>query len=408
MQRLGLSDTLKIKLYRQAYEKRLRKAGFTEKMFSTDWTVPLLEITNKDSLMAQDGNNNIRIHILASDTNTTLDRLNVWINEVPVFGANGISLRHRNIHKIDTAVWITLSDGLNRLEASVLNTKGAESYKRPLNLISSYSENVSAKVHFIGIGIDQFADSRHNLSYCVKDISDLAARFQERYGDTLVMDTLFNKDVTIANVVSLKQKLTNSGVNDKVIVAYSGHGLLSKDLDYYLSTYTVNFENPEQNGLPYDELENLLDSIPARKKLMLIDACHSGEVDKDEVFAMNKTAGSMGLSKGSTLIEADDLQPAKAGLANSFELMQSLFVNMGKSTGATIISAAGGNQFALERGDLKNGVFTYSLLETMQNNPNLKISKLKKIVGDRVEQLTNGMQKPTSRNEMISVDWEVW
>ena len=49
------------------------------------------------------------------------------------------------------------------------------------------------------------------------------------------------------------------------------------------------------------------------------------------------------------------------GLKNSFELMQSLFVNVGKSTGATIISAAAGTQFALERNDLKNEVFTYFL-----------------------------------------------
>jgi hypothetical protein len=67
-----------------------------------------------------------------------------------------------------------------------------------------------------------------------------------------------------------------------------------------------------------------------------------------------------------------------------------------------------GNQFALERGDLRNGVFTYSILEAMENNPNLKISVLKKIVGERVEQLTNGMQKPTSRNETINSDWQVW
>ena len=67
-----------------------------------------------------------------------------------------------------------------------------------------------------------------------------------------------------------------------MIISYSGHGLLSKDYDYFLSTYSINFKNPAENGLPYDELENLLDSIPARKKLMLIDACHSGEVDKEE------------------------------------------------------------------------------------------------------------------------------
>ncbi|HEX4877241.1 MAG TPA: caspase family protein, partial [Chitinophagaceae bacterium] len=157
----------------------------------------------------------------------------------------------------------------------------------------------------------------------------------------------------------------------------------------------------------YDELENLLDSIPARKKLMFIDACHSGEVDKEEGIAMQKMADSLGLSKGIDLGNTA-ATTQQVGLKNSFELMQSLFVNVGKSTGATIISAAAGNQFALERGDLKNGVFTSSLLEAMNNYPTIKISELKKIVGERVEQLTNGMQKPTSRNENIAVDWSLW
>jgi hypothetical protein len=140
---------------------------------------------------------------------------------------------------------------------------------------------------------------------------------------------------------------------------------------------------------------------------MLIDACHSGEVDKEEGIAMNKTADSLGLAKG-IIIDQPQTQQQHVGLKNSFELMQSLFVNVGKSTGATIISAAAGNQFALERGDLKNGVFTYSILEAMNKYPTIKISELKKIVGERVEQLTNGLQKPTSRNETIAVDWSIW
>lgn len=76
---------------------------------------------------------------------------------------------------------------------------------------------------------------------------------------------MFNENVTVSNVKALKQKLQTTTENDKVIVAYSGHGMLSKEYDYYLSTYSVNFDKPEENGLPYDELENLLDSIPARK-----------------------------------------------------------------------------------------------------------------------------------------------
>ncbi|MDZ4796473.1 MAG: caspase family protein, partial [Bacteroidota bacterium] len=232
----------------------------------------------------------------------------------------------------------------------------------------------------------------------------LAKKLKEKYKENIIIDTLFNENVTISNVKALKQKLQQTTENDKVIIAYSGHGLLSKEYDYYLSTYSINFDKPEQNGLPYDELENLLDSIPARKKLMLIDACHSGEVDKEDLVRIKGSSDS--LIKGVTPVAYSG--EGHLGLKNSFELMQSLFVNVGKSTGATIISAAAGTQFALERNDLKNGVFTYCILEAMNKYPSLKISELKKIVGERVVEITRGLQKPTSRNETIAVDWEVW
>lgn len=83
-------------------------------------------------------------------------------------------------------------------------------------------------------------------------------------------------------------------------------------------------------------------------------------------------------------------------------------MNVGKSTGATIISAAAGTQFALERNDLKNGVFTYCILDAMNNYPTMKVSELKKTVGEQVEKITKGLQKPTSRNETIYSDWKVW
>jgi len=88
--------------------------------------------------------------------------------------------------------------------------------------------------------------------------------------------------------------------------------------------------------------------------------------------------------------------------------MQEVFVNVGRSTGATVISAAAGTQFALERGDLKNGVFSYSILELMKNKTTVTVSELKKYVNQRVTELTHGMQVPTSRNENKVMDWQVW
>jgi hypothetical protein len=337
-----------------------------------------------------------------------LTHLNIWVNEVPLYGAKGIDLSYDKKNVFDTTITITLSEGENKIETSVTNSNGIESYRAPLYVKYVPSNPEKERVYFLGIGIDSFAQSEHNLVWSTKDIRDLAMNLKEKYQDDIEIDTLFNEHVTISNVKELKQKLEHSSVNDEVIVAYSGHGLLSKDYDYYLSTYNVDFNQPEKNGLPYEELENLLDKIPSRRKLMLIDACHSGEIDKDEMqqyAAAENKLDNQRIQKGVILINKDS---SKIGMKNSFELMQELFVNVGKTTGATIISAAAGTQFALEKSNLKNGVFTYSILEYMKQHEHAKLSELKQYVNNRVPELTLGLQVPTSRSETIDVDWKVW
>jgi uncharacterized caspase-like protein len=307
--------------------------------------------------------------------------------------------------QLNIQIPISLSTGENRIEASVTNATGAESFKMPIVINYSPVNEVEEKVYFIGIGMDRFADNRYNLQYSSKDIRDLAVKLQEKFPGISV-DTFFNQGFTMAGLESVRSKLMATGINDKVIVSYSGHGLLSSDFDYYLSTYDINFDQPEKKGVAYEELERLLDSIPARKKLLLIDACHSGEVDKDELVRLNRVDTGR-LKKGLKPVAYRE-RSGPLGLKNSFELMQTLFVNVGKGTGATIISAAAGTQFALERNDLRNGVFTYALLEAMRDHPALKIKSLKYLLGKRVDELTDGLQKPTSRSEPFTLDWLIW
>jgi WD40 repeat protein len=407
LEAIGNTDTALIRSYRRAWEKRIRKLGIDTTTFRDGYSVPEADFVNREKIAYEQKTGIVRLHIKGMDRTYKLDRFNIWINESPLFGQRGINIRKRNSNTLDTTISIKLSQGENRIEASITNTNGTESYRMPLTV--NYAPVVKQKesLRFIGIGIDKFADPKNNLQYSSKDIRDLATKLKAKYKDDIIIDTLFNENVTVSNIKALKQKLQQTSVNDKVIISYSGHGVLSKDYDYFLSTYSMDFDNPQDAGLPYDELENLLDSIPARKKLMLIDACHSGEVDKEEINryeAAKDSLSKQGTKGGGTKYTGK----GQVGMKNSFELMQSLFVNVGKSTGATIISAAAGTQFALERGDLKNGVFTYSILEAMEKNPTIKVSELRKIVGERVEQLTNGLQKPTSRNEMIASDWNLW
>ncbi|WP_370391103.1 caspase family protein [uncultured Winogradskyella sp.] len=402
---IGERNTELINAYKKAWEKRIRKLDIDTTSFRQGFSVPESDFNNRDAITYEQTNQELKLQIKGIDSTYRLDRFNVWINEVPVYGRKGISLKSKKTHSVDTTLTVKLSTGKNKIETSVLNVNGIESYRQPLYVNYTPEEEVKEKLYFVGIGVDKYQEEGHDLNYSVKDIKDLSIQLKKKYGNLLEIDTLFNQNVSVSNIIKLKERLKNTTVDDKVIISFSGHGLLSKDLDYYLATYDVNFDTPEQNGLPYEDLEYLLDGIPSRKKLLLIDACHSGELDKEDVESIHQVEQQKDGLKGSIGVR---VKKPKMGMKNSFELMKELFNNVDRATGTTVISAAAGTQFAQERGELKNGVFTYCILNQLREKETISVSELKTLVGKQVQEITNGLQQPTSRNETIENNWKVW
>ena len=137
-----------------------------------------------------------------------------------------------------------------------------------------------------------------------------------------------DENATLNNIEKVKDFLNQSKINDQVILFVASHGLLDSKLDYYIATHNIDFSNPSQNGLVYTVLEDMLDNIPARQKLMLIDACNSGEVDKDELISDNISVASQsdGNVKARGFKSFSVKQSDNAvGLKNSFELMKGIF-----------------------------------------------------------------------------------
>ncbi|WP_165917318.1 caspase family protein [Flaviaesturariibacter aridisoli] len=402
LQAIGIADSSLVSSFRLAYQKRIRKLGIdTTHWTNTGYRMPVADFAGRADLPRALSSDTLRLHIVAMDSVLQLDRWNVWVNEVPLFGARGRTLGDKHRHAFDTVLTIRLGTGSNKIETSVTNSEAVESYRMPLEIVRTGTDT-AVRLYFAGIGIDRFRQREHNLRYSVKDIRDLALLLKAKYGRRIQIDTLFNEQVTTERVRALKSRLASSREIDKIILAYSGHGLLSNAYDYFLSTYDVDFAQPQERGLPYDALESLLDSIPARQKLLLIDACHSGEVDKEEATNYLATQAAGPSKKGV------ELKQVAQGRPNAFELMQQVFVNVGRSTGATIISAAGGMQSALERTDLRNGVFTYALLEFLRTTPSPSVRALKEYVNRRVPEMTEGKQVPTSRAENSASNWVLW
>lgn len=406
LQSLGSKDTSLINAYKRAFEKRITRLGIDPGLFDSEFSVPESEILNAGEFREELQTPTISLKLKAVDTSQYLDRYNIWINDVPIYGQKGKSLSGKKLHEFNEEVTgIRLNPGLNRIEFSVFNGSGFESYRKPL--ILQYKPPVAEKenVYFIGIGINEFASGTNSLKWCVNDIQELANKLSIKYGQRLVtIDTLFNANVTPENIKKLKDRLYLTGVNDKVIISFSGHGLVSKKYDYFLSGYNTDFSNPERGGIPYEDIEYLLDSIPARKKLLLLDACNSGELDKS-----NGLPGKVGESakQGS---EKGGIVKNTGGTANknSYQLMRQLFLNLNKGTGSYIIAAAQDYQAALENSQLGHGIFTYCILKAIENGTSLNVAQFQEIVRQQVVKLSSGKQEPTTRTETGNYNWKLW
>jgi hypothetical protein len=147
-----------------------------------------------------------------------------------------------------------------------------------------------------------------------------------------------------------------------------------------------------------------------------MDTCHSGEVDKDEIkhtetHVEDENEDIKFRNVGNWIVSNDH----HLGLQNTSELMKSLFTDLRKGTGATVISSAGGMEFAMESSEWQNGLFTYCLLHGLKTKKAdlnkdgiIMLSELQQYVATQVTQLSNGKQQPTSRIENNVMDWRVW
>lgn len=411
LERLKCTDTERIRAFYNAYKKRLQKEGLKEDSLVEEALIPQLKVENIYSIPLNASKPYVTLNLSASDNHSKIIAINISVNDVPQCYNPLLDPKKEKVNYVEKEAEVKLMNGRNRIVVSCTNENGSESL--PVEVEVNYNDSLRGNVYFIGIAVAGYKDEAYNLTYSVKDIRDLAGLFASKYPN-LKVDTLFNKNATRSNILMLKQKLQQLHVNDVVIMAISGHGLLSKNLDFYYATWDVNFKKPEENGIKYEDIEALLDCIAPRKKLLMLDACHSGEVDRDgnmKVTDVLPEGVKENRSKGAQLLQ----DSTNLSLSNSFELMKEIFASLSKGNGSIVISAAGGKEFAYESDRWKNGVFTYCVYKGLQegkadlnNDKAITISELKKYVSAEVEKLTMGRQKPTSRRENLIFDWRIW
>lgn len=411
---LGSKNVALIAALEKTWMKRIEKSGLQK--VEAGGNPPVVSILNRDKIGIQTKTKDLKLSLRATSQGAAIDRILIWINEVPVFGKNGISLRKKGLTDHTQDIIIPLAAGSNAIDVAVMNDKGIESGRE--RVITDFSDNSKPTLYFAGLGISEFAQSEFNLKYPTKDVSDFEVLVKSLKGSVFadVQSKVFtNEKVTGSAIGDIRSFFRKAGRNDMVILFFAGHGVLDAGFNYYLSSYDMDFASPAAKGLSYESLEFLLDSIAPLKKLFLIDACHSGEVEKDEMILASTSTVEKNGDVGFRAVGNGFVRKDAMGLRSSSELLKEIFADVRRGTGATIISSAGGAEFAMESSEWKNGLFSYCLLNGLKNheadaddNGKVQVSELLNYVMNAVRELSSGRQSPTTRAENVSLDFELW
>jgi WD40 repeat protein len=257
---------------------------------------------------------------------------------------------------------VELLPGSNVLEATAYSRSRVEAERSRVVVEYSGTSNRS-RLHIVAVGINNYRNPRYNLNYGRADAAafvDSIRTGAESIFSEIVIDTLFDDRATGAGLREAMQRAArDSRVEDVFVLYYAGHGTVEKDRDssrFYLvpSDITQMSDSAQLGrlGISNGELFDLLGQIPARKKLMVIDACQSG--------AMLQSFTRRGAAE----------ERAIAQLA--------------RSSGIFVMSATDGDQFASEVAQLGHGVFTYALLQSMSAAPSGDGTRRARMVGEIV------------------------
>ena len=393
-----------LNLFSLAHKKRLKSLGIKEDGLSKDLQkAPILKIqSNKYKSTRQ---KNYMLKHIAFDSIYGISSVTILIN-----GTNLFCKKYSGNFFLSDSSSIELNQGKNYIQVYATNTLGINSLRE--GFLIDQTENEKPNLFVLSIGSGKFQQKEYDLKYAAKDAIDFGDSWKKnRKYNTITRRVLINEEVKNQNIYSEIKKLCNTKINDYVIVFFAGHGVLNKDLNYFLSTHDIDFNLPEHNGLSYDSLILALNNIPARYKILFVDACHSGEIDKEELVKTDEVP----LDDGKLVFRAVNggVAPKSGtiGAKKSLEYSKIIFSDLRSNNGVSVVSSAGGAEFAIEGDQWNNGIFTYCLINGIKKNRSdinhdgrIFLSELQDYLRVEVNRLTRGLQVPTSRNENIYND----
>jgi len=282
-----------------------------------------------------------------------------------------------------------LQPGNNTIEVKAYNAEGWL-VSRGVELVyqSEQEERDPPRLFLLSIGVSDYTGEQIDLKYAAKDAEDMAAALQlgahRLFGTEKTYTHLLTSEQndhlpTKENILATFDAIAKEAKSTDVFVAYlSGHGINwgGQDGDFYYLTqdaYTAStdaYNDPairESTTLSSTQLTELINTIPAQKQVLIIDACASGRV-------------------------VENLMAQRDIPSSTIRALE----RMKDRTGMHIITGCAADAVSYEASRYGQGVLTYSLLEgikgaALKEEKFVDVNTLFQYARERVPALAEGV-----------------
>lgn len=206
--------------------------------------------------------------------------------------------------------------------------------------------------HALVIGINRYIAEIENvreLEFAAPDAERITEILDQRGWDAR---KIINEEATRDRIVlELSRLAREAKEQDSVLIYFAGHGVVDKtgrEHTYWL-THTATLANLAVKGIRLTHLLEYIHDIPAGRKLLILDHCHSGDVEKVVGTAIEGTRAASG-----ELRVSRNLFPKERFTKRIEERF---------TEGLAVLGAA--RVAAYEFKELGHGMFTYGLIEAL-------------------------------------------
>lgn len=237
--------------------------------------------------------------------------------------------------------------------------------------------DIRPKLYVLAIGVSKYQNANiPGLAFADKDAEAFSALLQEQkgglYADVqvkLLTDELADKDSILDGLDWLERQTTSK---DVAMLFFAGHGVDDNNGNFYYLPSKADPESFRRTAIGKGEVQSTVASVTG-KIIVFMDACRSGALME------------MGMQRRAL--------PEIAPVIN--ELVSA-------ENGAVVFCSTTNRQYALENPVWGHGAFTKALLEGISGQAcfpgthKITVKTLDAYVAERVKDLTDGKQSPTT------------